>query len=79
MTKKQAGRKTKHPQTVQPMPKGGGEGNREADRHYRESTTRFARSGNVESAAEEAQAALEGPEGEELREAERKGRAAGRD
>ena len=48
-----------------------GEGNKEADRRYREKTTEFARSGRVEGAARAAEEALEGPEGEELERARR--------
>jgi hypothetical protein len=48
-----------------------GEGNRTADREYREAATRFADEGDVEGNAEEARDALEGPEGEELERAAR--------
>lgn len=47
-----------------------GEGNRTADRKYREDVRRHIESGAPEPAAEEAQEALEGPEAEELRKAE---------
>jgi hypothetical protein len=47
-----------------------GEGNRTADRRYREDVRRHVESGAPEPAAEEAQKALEGPEAEELRKAE---------
>ena len=56
-----------------------GEGNRTADRQYREGVRRHLESGASEPAAEEAEHALEGAEGEELREAEeeaKKGRKA---
>jgi len=52
-----------------------GEGNRTADREYRESATRHAQSGKSEDAAKEAERALEGPEREELAKAERDGKA----
>lgn len=51
--------------------KQGGEGDREADRHYRERTRKFVESGKVEEAAEKA--GEQDPE--EAREAEEKGRA----
>jgi hypothetical protein len=47
-----------------------GEGNRTADRKYRENVRRHVESGAPEPAAEEAQEALEGPEAEQLRKAE---------
>ena len=47
-----------------------GEGNRTADRKYREGVRRHVESGASEPAAEEAQHALEGAEAEELRKAE---------
>ena len=43
-----------------------GEGNRTADRHYREGVRRHVESGAPEPAAEEAQRALEGAEADEL-------------
>jgi hypothetical protein len=52
-----------------------GEGNRTADRKYRESVRRHVESGASQPAAEEAQHALEGAEADELREAEEEGRA----
>jgi hypothetical protein len=47
-----------------------GEGNRTADRKYRENVRRHVESGASEPAAEEAQKALERPEAEVLRKAE---------
>jgi hypothetical protein len=47
-----------------------GEGNRTADRQYREGVRRHIESGASQPAAEEAQHALEGAEGDELRRAE---------
>jgi hypothetical protein len=82
MTRKQAGKKTAKPKSspATTPPGVGGEGNREADRHYREDATRFARSGRVKDAADEAETALENePEATELHEAEERGRAPGRD
>lgn len=64
----------------EPMPnkpkqeKNQGEGNRDAARRYNEGAQKFAKSGKVEKAAEEARKALEGPEGEQLRKAEREGK-----
>jgi Protein of unknown function (DUF2934) len=51
-----------------------GEGNRTAARQYNEAQQRFVRSGKVEKKAREAQKAIEGEEGKELREAETVGR-----
>jgi hypothetical protein len=50
--------------------KGGGEGDREADRHYRERTEEFVKSGKVEEAAK--RAGDQDPE--EARRAEEEGR-----
>jgi hypothetical protein len=47
-----------------------GEGNRTAARDYNESQQRFVRSGKVEEKAKAAEKAVEGKEGDELREAE---------
>ena len=47
-----------------------GEGNRTAARRFNEAEQRFARSGKVEEKAKEAERAVEGKEGEALREAE---------
>jgi hypothetical protein len=47
-----------------------GEGNRTAARDYNEAQQKFARSGKVEAKAREARKAIEGEEGEALREAE---------
>ena len=47
-----------------------GEGSRTAARRYNKATEAYARSGQVEPAAREAKEALDGAEGEELREAE---------
>jgi len=52
-----------------------GEGSRSADRRYRENAERHAESGASEPAAKEAEQALESNEGDELREAEAKGKA----
>ena len=46
-----------------------GEGNKTADRHYREGVRRHVESGASEPAAEEAARALESDEGDELRKA----------
>ena len=47
-----------------------GEGNRTAARRFNEAERRFVRSGKVEEKAKEAERAVEGKEGEALREAE---------
>jgi Protein of unknown function (DUF2934) len=47
-----------------------GEGNRTAARQYNDAQQRFVRSGKVEKKAREAQKAIEGKEGKELRKAE---------
>jgi hypothetical protein len=54
-----------------------GEGSRSAARNYDKATEAFVKSGRVESAAKDAEAAVDGPEGDELRAAEEKGRAGG--
>ena len=52
-----------------------GEGNRTADRQYREGARRHVESGASEAAAEEAQRALETTEADELRRAEQAAKA----
>lgn len=52
-----------------------GEGNKTADRHYREGVRRHVESGASEPAAKEAERALDSEGGEELRKAEDTGRA----
>jgi len=52
-----------------------GEGNRTADRKYREGVRRHVESGASEAAAEKAQDALESAEAEELRKAEESAKA----
>jgi hypothetical protein len=47
-----------------------GEGNRTAARQYNETQRRFVKSGKVEEKAKEAERAVEGKEGDALREAE---------
>ena len=58
-----------------------GEGNRTAARQFNEAQQKFVRSGKVEAKAHEAREAVDGKEGEALREAERIGKrhAAGED
>ncbi len=51
-----------------------GEGNRTADRHYRDGVKRTIESGTVDGKAKEAEAALEGSEADALKRAEEKGR-----
>jgi len=57
-----------------PTGKNQGEGNREADRNYREGVQQHVRDGDSKEAAERAKRALEGKESDSLKEAERKGR-----
>jgi hypothetical protein len=47
-----------------------GEGSRTAARNYNKATEQYVKSGRVDEAAKKAEAALDGPEGDELREAE---------
>jgi hypothetical protein len=56
-----------------------GEGNRTAARKFNKESREFAQSGKVDAAAEEAKEAVQGPEREELKEAEAKGRARARE
>lgn len=53
----------------------GGEGNREADRVYRDGVADTLATKDVDALADEAKRALEGPEGEALRAAEKRGKA----
>ena len=52
-----------------------GEGNRTADRRYREGVRRHVQSGASEPAAEEAEDALKGDEADDLRKAEEAAKA----
>ena len=52
-----------------------GEGNRTADRKYREGVRRHVESGASEPAAKAAEHSLEGPEADELRKAEEAAKA----
>lgn len=52
-----------------------GEGNKTAARHYNKDQHDFVKSGKVQEAAQNAEHAVEGAEGDELRRAEEKGRA----
>lgn len=52
-----------------------GEGNYDATRRYDEGVKQSVEKGNAEELARKAKQALEGPEGEELRKAEEKGRS----
>ena len=51
-----------------------GEGNCTADRRYREGVESSVKAGKIKEHAEEAARALDGPEGDELREAEEEAR-----
>lgn len=51
-----------------------GEGSRTAARRYDEAVEKTVKSGRVEELAKKAEEALEGPEAEELREAEERGK-----
>lgn len=55
-----------------------GEGSRTAARAYNEHTRQFVKTGRARKAAKQAAAALDSPEGAEMRAAERKGKAAAR-
>jgi hypothetical protein len=52
-----------------------GEGNKTAARHYNEDQHEFVKDGKVQKAAQDAEQAIEGKEGDELRRAEEQGRA----
>lgn len=52
-----------------------GEGNKTADRNYREDVQAFVESGKVDEAAEKAREALDGPEAAELEKAESDGKS----
>ncbi len=52
-----------------------GEGNYTAARQFDEAQQRFAKSGQVEQKAKDALEAIDGPEGEDLRKAEKVGKA----
>lgn len=52
-----------------------GEGSRTAARKFNKDENEFAKSGKVDKAAEDAKKAVEGTEGDKLREAEKEGRA----
>ena len=52
-----------------------GEGNKTAAREYNKGTTEFAKSGQVEGKAREAKRAVDGSEGETLRDAKREGQS----
>jgi hypothetical protein len=53
-----------------------GEGNYDASRRYRQGLEESVKKGNAEELAEQAQKDLEGPKGDELREAEERGKKA---
>jgi hypothetical protein len=52
-----------------------GEGNREADRQYRQGATQHAKSGRTEQEAREAERAIDEDESGELKEAEQAGKS----
>jgi len=56
-----------------------GEGNVTAAKEYNEKTQKFAKEGDVEGQARKAAEALDGDEGEKLRDAEEKGRIRARE
>lgn len=62
----------KAPQSKNPR---GGEGDHASAERYNAEATKFAKSGKVPAAAEEAEEALAGDEAEELEQAEAEGRA----
>jgi hypothetical protein len=59
-------------------PRNEGEGNKSAAREYNKRATEFAKSGRADKAASQAEAAIDTPEGTEMREAEIKGKSAAR-
>jgi hypothetical protein len=63
-----------HERTKAPAGKNEGEGNKTAGLRYDRETAAFAASGKVDAAAREAAQALDGPEGQELRDAEERAR-----
>jgi hypothetical protein len=77
MTKKPDPREKHRTKSARPAERPG-EGNREADRRYREDATRFAESGKVDEAARRAEKAVQGKEAPKLRKTEEKGRAPAR-
>lgn len=56
------------------VPENEGEGNQTAAKQYNDAQKKFAESGKVEPAAEDAAKAVDGPEGSELRKAEEIGK-----
>lgn len=52
-----------------------GEGNKTAAKEYNKETTAFAKSGQVDSKAREAKDAIDGKDGDKLRDAEREGQS----
>ena len=56
-----------------------GEGNRDAARAYNEAQQKFVKDGKVDKKAEEARRAVEGDQAEELKKAEREGKARARE
>lgn len=52
-----------------------GEGNKTAAREYNRDTTAFTKSGQVEGKAREAKQAVDGKDGDKLRDAEREGQS----
>ena len=58
-----------------PEQKNEGEGNYTAAHEYDRDQKRFAESGKVDKAARDAAQAVQGPEGEQLRQAERAGKS----
>jgi hypothetical protein len=62
-------------QTQTESPVNEGEGNKRAARKYNDAQQRFVKSGQVEEAARDAERALEGPERQELLDAEAAGKS----
>lgn len=54
-------------------PKNEGEGSRTAAKAYNDAQQKFVKSGKVDEAAKDAEKAVEGPEGEEMKKAEKEG------
>ena len=65
----------KKDQSKKDQSKNEGEGNKTADRHYREGVRKHIESGASGPAAKDAERAIDSDAGDELRKAEEKGRA----
>ena len=62
------------PNTEKPISENQGEGDKASAKRFNEEEQAFVRSGKVEAAAKDAEEALDGPEADELKKAEEKGK-----